>query len=253
MRIDQEKLTEIRTHCYTVRGKKFLSKRSFQSLLGKLFHVHKCVKAARVFMNRMLDLFRRNVSKKNNRLTKEFYDDLDWFCNFLDVCNGVTILEKSLLFDSHEIFLDACLTGVGGIWRDRCYAAPFPAINGFSTKIVHLEMINLVVAFGDWGSIWAGKNEVINCDNAAVVHVTNTGKTRDLFLGACVRILWWICAYWDINLAVRHVSGIYNIIADSLSRLFSESPVNLSLIKNLKESLIWEHITPNHFSLTLYF
>ena len=71
--IDDDKLFEISQFCQEQVGKKYLSKKKFQSLLGKLFYVHKCVKPSRIFMNRMLQLFRSQHHKKKIRLNDEFF------------------------------------------------------------------------------------------------------------------------------------------------------------------------------------
>ena len=47
--IDKAKLSEIKRHCDSIQYKKFLSTRAF--------YIHKCVRPARIFMNRMLALF----------------------------------------------------------------------------------------------------------------------------------------------------------------------------------------------------
>ena len=53
--------------------------------------------------------------------------------------------------------------------------------------IVHLEMINILVAIRTWATLWQGKNIRIHCDNPAVVSVLTTGKTRDVLLAAIAR------------------------------------------------------------------
>ena len=57
--IDQEKLQAIYLECLKTRSAKSLSKKAYQSLLGKLLYLHKCVHPARIFVNRMLFLFRK--------------------------------------------------------------------------------------------------------------------------------------------------------------------------------------------------
>ena len=58
----------------------------------------------------------------------------------------------------------------------------------------------------------------IACDNEAVVHVLNSGKTRDLTLAAIARNIQFQVARGDINLQVVHIPGKDNTIADLLSR-----------------------------------
>ena len=71
--IDNAKLVAIYEECICVLGRKFLTRKSFQSLLGKLIYIHKCVAPARIFINRMLPVFGDNSHKKCIRLTHEFF------------------------------------------------------------------------------------------------------------------------------------------------------------------------------------
>ena len=71
--IDQEKLMAIHKECFHVANKKYLSKKNFQSLLVKLIYIHKCVLPARIFINRMLELFRNNSHKKKIYLSTSFF------------------------------------------------------------------------------------------------------------------------------------------------------------------------------------
>ena len=56
--IDLGKLASIYAECQTVTNRHHLTKRAFQSPLGKLLYLHKCVIPACTFINRMLSLFR---------------------------------------------------------------------------------------------------------------------------------------------------------------------------------------------------
>ena len=107
--IEPEKIAEIHTHCIEASRKIYLTKRAFQSLLGKLFYIHKCVAPARFFMNRMLELFRNNSHKSRIKLSKQFFSDLAWFIAFLHKFNGITLINKEILPSNDEIYLDACL------------------------------------------------------------------------------------------------------------------------------------------------
>ena len=55
--IDPYKLAEIYKECHHITVRKYLSRKNFQSLLGKLIYLYKCVIPARIFINRMLNPF----------------------------------------------------------------------------------------------------------------------------------------------------------------------------------------------------
>ena len=115
LRIAPDKLYEIYRECVLVRQKTHLTKKQFQALMGKLLCIQKCVKPSRIFVNRILVLFRSHISGRRIQLTGEFYQDLDWFVKFLPHFNGITYISKKPFDESQSLYLDACLTGMGAI------------------------------------------------------------------------------------------------------------------------------------------
>ena len=69
-------------------------------------------------------------------LDASFFKYLAWFNNFLATYNGITYYDQK--FSYEKVHLDASLTGL-------VYALPLPH-NFEGYDIVHLEMINLIVA-----------------------------------------------------------------------------------------------------------
>ena len=114
--ITEDKLQSIYEECVRVNDSKYLFKRSFQSLLGKLLYIQKCVKPSRVFVNRILALFRENSHSKKIHLTPEFYKDIHWFLTFLHSYNGISFIKKNAVNPNQALYLDACLTGMGAVW-----------------------------------------------------------------------------------------------------------------------------------------
>ena len=107
------------------------------------------------------------------------------------------------------------------------YATPIHNCGDLNLKIVHLEMLNIIIALKTWGVKWRHSAIDIFCNNLGVVQVVETGKTKDSFLALCVRNIWLLAASLDIQLNISHVPGIHNVIADTLSRIYSDKPVNL--------------------------
>ena len=81
--IPQDKLQIIMDTCISWTGHTSCSKTELQSLLGSLLYISKCVRPARYFLNRMLQLLRNNIHSRHIFLTDEFCQDLNWFCVFL--------------------------------------------------------------------------------------------------------------------------------------------------------------------------
>ena len=191
------------------------TKKQLQSLLGKLLYVTKCVRISRPFLNRMLDRLRAADKLTKIHLNMDFKRDLNWFRKFLPRFNGKAFISHKPI--SEEIELDASLQGLGARWGHQVYTLSIPL--GFKKfTIVHLEMLNILVAICTWTSQWQGKVVKIFCDNAAVVSVLNSGKTRDMTLAAITRNIFMETAQADIPLRTVHIMGRINEIADSLSR-----------------------------------
>ena len=110
--IPLEKLQKITHMCKSWTNKTTCTKNNLQSLLGSLLYVSKCVKPARVFLNRMLQVLRNRAHKSIITLPPPLFIDLQWFKTFLTQYNGVTMYEVRPI--AAEIFLDASLTGLGG-------------------------------------------------------------------------------------------------------------------------------------------
>ena len=252
MSITQDKLETIYEECLAVSNKKYLSKQAFQSLLGKLIYIQKCVKPSCIFINRILDLFRNNANNRKIYLTPEFHKDIQWFLAFLPTYNGISYISKTNIDPEQTLHLDACLTGMGAIWRDRVYATPIHNCGDLKLTIVHLEMLNIVVALRVWGKMWHHGSSSVKCDNLGVVQVVKTGKTKDSFLALCIRNIWLLAAAYDIELHIDHIPGHKNIIADTLSRIYSNRPVNSHILADLKLNFIWDRVPAKYFDLNTH-
>ena len=233
--IPQAKLRQI---CDTVKeweNKKYCTKRQLQSLLGHLLYIHKCVKPARYFLNRMLQLLREHHGRVRIHLNHEFHRDLRWFQRFLPLYNGVSMYDHKRL--DHQVHLDACLKGLGGVCQNMVYHIAIPL--GFKgLTIVHLEMLNILVAVKLFCRHWKGMSILIYCDNFAVVNVLRSGRARDPYLAACARNIWMWAATHDINFTYTHVAGKNNRTADLLSR-WCNSPANVAELNVLVPNPIW--------------
>ena len=249
--ISEEKIRAIHAECTAIYGKSRISKHTFQSLLGKLLYVHKCVAPARMFVNRILQVFRKNSHKKCITMDGEFKKDLAWFIRFLPEYNGIVFIDKQKLGGNETLYIDACLTGMGGVWNDKVYSTPIFGIPQKFFNITNLEMLNILIALRVWAHQWANKEVLFRCDNWAVVQVIQTNRTKDEFLACCLRNIWLIVSKRDIQLKIKHVKGIYNKLADALSRLYSHKLVSESIRSDLKIKYRNYYVHPTYFNLDL--
>ena len=229
-----EKLKIIKEMYNQWSDKPVCMKKELQSLLGSLLYVAKCVKYARFFLNRMLNVLRENTKSKNIRITRDFKQDLCWFQRFLTLFNGVSFFNYT---PSKSVHLDACPTGLGAIFDTQVYAMALPA-SWLNTNIAYTEMINILVALKVWHKQWSGHKVLVKCDNQAVVSVLSTGKTRDSTLRKYTRnIFLWLSAF-NINIMVVHVPGKLNPVADLLSR-WNITVDNSSKLQQVVHPVTW--------------
>ena len=79
-------------------------------------------------------------------------------------------------------------------------------------------MVNIFLALRLFAQLWSTKKIEIHCDNQAVVTVLKSGITRDAFLAASARNIWYLKAVHDIDIQYSHIRGASNQLADTLSR-----------------------------------
>ena len=247
--IPNDKLCQINYICSSWLSKTYCSKRDLQSLLGSLLYITKCIKPAWFFLNRMLSLLRQNINHRKILLTQAFFADLNWFLTFLDTYNGTTYYKVTE--QDAQVHLDASLTGLGGIYGSLVYALPIP--RGYRDySIVHLEILNILVACKIWASHWENKKIQIFCDTLAAVEVLTSGRTRDETLATCARNIWPFSALYNIHFTFSHIAGVQNTIADLLSR-WGNSHNDWRKLKNLCPDHIWvdSHIVPTLLNYTI--
>ena len=230
MSIPSEKLKDIWDMCLQWRHKAQCSKRQLQSLLGSLLYISKCIKSSRFFLNRLLDVLRSMEDKKYTVITREAKRDINRFLKFIPLYNGVTFFDQKPIDFSTE--LDASLQGLGARWGADLYALTIP-LGYLDLQIVHLEMLNILVALTVWQKPWANKKVAIACDNLAVVQVLNLG---------------FHIATINVNLKVTHIPGKVNTIADLLSRWSTRSNAN-TLLHQLLPSHTWVTANESHIMI----
>ena len=242
--IPADKLQEIIQLCAYWTTKTYCSKQDLQSLLGSLLYVTRCVKHSRYFLNRMLQMLRNNVQSRKILITPDFRKDLPWFNQFLTQYNGVTYYDTN--YCHTEVHLDACLSGLGASFESMVYALPIPK-NHNNYNIVHLELLNIVVALKVWAVHWSNRRIKLHCDNMAVVEVIQKGRARDATLALMARNVWLTCALFNIQILVCHIPGKDNTLADLLS-IWQFSAANYTQLLQILPQPIW---VQTHIDLTL--
>jgi hypothetical protein len=236
LKIPKSKLEETISLCKFYYFKKFITKNQLQVLIGHLMFLHKAVKPARVFVNRILALLRSMGAAPKVAIDEGTKRDLQWFMACAHAVNGTTKIYKCML-PRIDIFVDASLSGLGGVLRNYVYELAITAKPGYS--IAHWEAINVLVALRIFSPFLHAHNVTVWCDNTVAVSILNSGRGTDPILQSIARNIWLFEASVDCQLSFSHIKGKLNSIADLLSRWsLANNPV-AKLYYLLNEVPIW--------------
>lgn len=180
-------------------------------------------------------------------------EDLRMWYKFLKEWNGV-----SLFYDSHitaasdmELYTDASLVGFGAIFHNQwfCSAWPetLPTVKDGDLSMAFRELYPIVAAAIVWGKYWTSKRILFLCDNLSTVHIIQKGRSKCLAIMKLMRTLTWTAAINNFHFSSKHVFGVLNDTADSLSRLqlqrFRECAPEADVVPQacpLPKQIIWD-------------
>ena len=238
VRLPSRKLQEISLLVSQWQGKKSSTKKELESLVGKLAFASRVVKPGKTFLRRMYELLSGIRQPHHHvRLNSQFRSDLQWWATFLSAWNGVSIMEPpGCQISAIHFSTDASgHFGCGALWGDAWFQLQWPQsyeaheLQLQQESITFKEVVPIVVAFAVWGPSWATKSVTVHCNNEGAVAVINLGYSRIPQIMHMLRCLFFIQAYYQINLWAVHIPGRENDLADvishnNLSLLFTQVP-----------------------------
>ena len=215
-------LEELTQFSHLCASQSTCTKRQLLSLIGKLAFACKVIPAGRIFLRRLLDSAHSvDGLEESIPLTQDTAKDVDWWLQFSSHWNGIAFFLDPTWTPAHQfqLYTDAAGNlGYGAYWDGEWFSQPWPS-HLTSKSIEWKELYAIVIACETWGSQWSGKRLLFHCDNEAVVHVWESGLSRCPDLMDLVRALFFAAARNNFHVLIRHIPGIDNSIADSLSRL----------------------------------
>ena len=251
--VTPDRMSSILAELHTWLSRAYATKREFQSLLGKLSFVSKCVRPARVFVNRLLVAVRNNLPNSARiTVSGDIKRDIYWWFRFLPKYNGVSmIVSEEWSVPDGVISTYACLSGCGGVCGESFFHAVFPEfIQEQKLHINALEILALLVAIKVWSVCLHGKRVRILCDNEATCIVINTGDTRDSFMQAAVREFIFLQSTFDFEVRADHIAGVDNRLADSLSRWHLDGIYKERFIRDGGRGMTESMVDPSLFAFT---
>ena len=221
-RLPADKLAELICMLDDWSAKRWCRLKELQSLVGKLSHACAVVPLGRTFVRRLLDLLKGHSSKQSRyiRLNTECKLDVKWWRDFLPSWDGVYFFDLPEWSPVPDLFLSTDASGslgygafYSGAWFNGSWS---PSQQGLS--IAYKELFPIVLACFVWGDQWRNRRIQFCCDNQSVVAIISSGTSKDRSLMKLLRELFLCAAKFNFKVAAKHVQGIKNGIADSLSR-----------------------------------
>jgi hypothetical protein len=230
--IPEAKLLEIIQICNQYLNKIYITRTQLQSLVGSLIFLHKAVKPARMFINRILALLRQiKGSKQRISIDAGMRHDLKWFISCAEQFNGTV---NKMFYPQEEIYINASFIGLGARWGNRVELHNVNRLN-----IAYLEAVNIIVALKVWGPHLRNRKVKVWCDNAAAVTIIGLGRGQHSDIQAVARNVWLWASIYNIEVEFQHIQGTENVIADLLSRCVYHSNPDSASYKLINDQPVW--------------
>ena len=220
-RLPQDKIGKCHSIVSSFLTRKKVQLKELQSLIGLLNFACSVIVPGRTFLRRLIDLTKGVRSATHFiRLRNWVKGDLSLWKSFLDDFNGRSMFLNDKWHDSRtlNLYTDAAGSlGFGAIFGPYwCYGAWPEHWKGFNITILEFSPIALSVLL--WGDLMKNQRIIFFTDNAALVDIINKTTSRDPMIMGFVRRLVLACLKFNILFRAKHVPGVENHLADSLSR-----------------------------------
>lgn len=232
-RLPVDKVERITLFLQAVLEKRTCTKRELLQLLGHLNFASRVIRVGRSFVSYLISVSTK-VKKLHHyvSLNSACKEDIHMWLLFLQQWNRISMFHDQFTTtaDDMELYTDASSSiGFGAFYQQQWMAEKWPQylwadINKCqeslpSVSMAFMELYPIVAAAVVWGSDWSRKKILFHCDNMATVSIINKGRSKTLSIMRLMRQLTWCAARYNFVFHARHVPGIRNNIADSLSRL----------------------------------
>ena len=225
-RLPIDKLHNARLMLASWSSKRSCRLRDLQSLIGTLHFACRVISPGRPFMQRIINLT-RGVRHPGHfvSLNQEFRKDILMWQIFLDHWNGVSLFLPPFTEPSPQIhlFTDAAGSlGYGGFFNNLWFQGkwhPFHQLNpATGISIQWQELYPIYLACMLWAPLWANRRICFHCDNQATVAILSAKSSKIPRIMNLVRVITLQTLKFNFTFSAKHVPGLDNGIADSLSR-----------------------------------
>ena len=221
LHLPDEKLRRLVDMISSWQARRSCTKKELLSLIGHLQHATRIVKPGRPFLRRMMDLSMSARELHHHiRLRSGFHSDLQWWVLFLRRWDGIRMM-TSLGRNTPEATVTSDASGTWGCGAFSDSGQWFQCEWQGSWSDVHItakELLPVVLACALWGKEWQGKTVKCYSDNAAVVAIVRSGRSKHNLSMHLMRSLSLFAAKFEVVLVAEHLPGRLNEAADAISR-----------------------------------
>ena len=136
-------------------------------------------------------------------------------------CRPFLDFSKILVADEIDMYSDASgKIGFGAICGESWISQAWPEgfIAKYKPSIEYLELYAVAVAVLSWIHLFKNRRIILFCDNKSVVDMVNLTTTSCKNCMVLIRVIVLKGLIENVRIFARHVKGVNNGLADSLSR-----------------------------------
>lgn len=222
--VPQAKVVEIKALLQYFMSRNKVSKRQIQSLAGKLNFITQCVYGGRFHMRRLFDRA-KTLKRQSHRtlVTQEMRKDISFWLQFLDVFNGTMPMIENR--PGISISTDSCKLAGGAFFNGSFVYQPWSKELS-KLPINYLEVLALEPALWLWGQTLANRKVFVHTDSMTASYIINKGSCKNPVVMKSLRRIFWLSAVYNFRIKAVYYKGIYNTLADAVSRLHESNGIN---------------------------
>ena len=229
-----EKVDKIKEECVNLLQSHGVTIRQFSKLIGLLVSSFLAIRYAQLH-TRYLEIYKTQSLNKLHSydhtiyLSKKIRSELTWWHEHINDCNGRSISEI-LGLDSwqFEVYTDASSYGWGAtLFQAGKY---FRKTGGRWLNREKQQHINILELRAIQFALFAFRTFIthcyvrLHCDNTtAISYINKFGGCRNTSMNYLSRKIWLWCIDNKASITAIHIPGIHNILADRLSRKFTDN------------------------------
>jgi hypothetical protein len=210
LRIDAQRMLDIRAELDAWATRASCSKKQLQSLVGVLSFAARCVRPGRLHLRRMIQMLKCRLWRGNRTLSEGFCADLAWWRSFMATFNGVSAFPVT--HPSRAAVISFC-TDASGVVGYGGFCGPLYFYGRWTKqeklgghRLIGLqELATVIFGAAAFGEVIQGKVVRVDCDNQADVAVISGMSGRTPAYNSLLRELHQLSVDFDFELRAEHV------------------------------------------------